>query len=326
MKKQILNIFILLTLLNIALASEEGQSNIESSKQDFTNKIKDSKDNPRLDSKIDSATNTKKQDSASNIESSIALESSPTLINATTTATTLADSTPKKDSTPIDSKTSTDSKAQASSALDSTTQADSKAPADSAAKASSTLDSTPPPDSTTSNKESDDEFSILPENTKIEDLFSPAAVIEDTFASFVVGYQALFKSDERLKHGIFFAIDRGWLFVDNKLLLAMSLDGSVGGFYSLNLHAKLSGRFLDGRIIPSLSLGYGLLNHFEGESQHNLHGASATLGLFVDIIKGIGLEASYRVGLHPWHTIKKTPIHKNIQSFMINIKFMDFSI
>lgn len=297
MKKQILNIFILLTLLNIALASEEGQSKIESSKQDFTNEIKDSKDNHRLDSKIDSA---------SNIESPKALESNPTLINATT----LADSTPKKDSTPIDSKTSADSTTQASSALDSTTQADSKAPAD----------------FTTSNKESDDEFSILPENTKIEDLFSPAAVIEDTFASFVVGYQALFKSDERLKHGIFFAIDRGWLFVDNKLLLAMSLDGSVGGFYSLNLHAKLSGRFLDGRIIPSLSLGYGLLNHFEGESQHNLHGASATLGLFVDIIKGIGLEASYRVGLHPWHTIKRTPIHKNIQSFMINIKFIDFSI
>lgn len=277
MKKQILNIFILLAFLNIALANEEAKvesaPNVESSTQNEAKaKEQDSKNKTSVESKEDSNVNDdKKQDSASSAESSKSLES-----------------TQESTTTPQDSK---------------------KNDTDSATKESS-----------------DDDFSILPENTKVEDLFSPAPVIEDTFASFVVGYQALFKSNERLKHGIFFAIDRGWLFVDNKLLVAMSLDGSVGGFYSLNLNAKLSGRFLDGRIIPSLSLGYGLLNHFEGESQHNLHGASATLEFFVDIIKGIGLEASYRVGLHPWHTIKKTPIRKNIQSFMINIKFMDFSI
>ncbi|RDU62094.1 hypothetical protein [Helicobacter sp. MIT 14-3879] len=170
------------------------------------------------------------------------------------------------------------------------------------------------------------EDSILPQNTSVSDFFTPAPIVDDTFASFVVGYQLLLKNNEKVKHGIFFAIDRGWSFIDNMLLLALSLDGSAGGFYAINLNLKLGGRFLDGRIIPNISFGYGLLNHFENGVQQNLHGANATISLFIDIIKGIGIEIGYRVGLHPFHTIKKTNITKNIQSVMLNLKFMDFDL
>lgn len=180
-------------------------------------------------------------------------------------------------------------------------------------------------DSATKDSSNDQNNPSTQENTKLKDLFSPAAIVDDTFASFLVGYQALFKDDNKTRQGIFFAIDRGWLLVNNQLILALSLDGSVGGFYSLNLNGKIEGRFLD-RLYPSFEIGYGLVNHMEGGVQNNLHGASATMGLFVDIMKGIGLEASYRVGLHQWHTIRRTPIHKMIQSFMLNIKFLDFSL
>lgn len=194
--------------------------------------------------------------------------------------------------------------------------------ADEDTKQTSKVESTQ--DSTAKDSSDNQNDTSLPD-TKLKDLFSPAIILDDTFASFVVGYQALFKDDSKTRQGMFFAIDRGWLLTDNKLILALSLDGSVGGFYSLNLNAKIGGIFLD-RIYPSLEIGYGLVNHMEGGVQNNLYGTSATLGIFIDIMRGIGLEASYRVGLHQWRTIRKTPIHRMIQSFMLNIKFMDFSI
>ena len=161
-------------------------------------------------------------------------------------------------------------------------------------------------------------------------IFAPASILGDSYGSFAVGYQMLSKrhslSAKYLNHGAFFALDRGWIFVDNALLFALSLDGSAGEFYALNFGAKLGYRALSGRIIPSVAISYGLLNHKVGDLQHNFHGANATISLFADIASGFGLEVAYRVGLHTFHTIKKSDFRANLHSFMINFRFMDFGI
>ncbi len=161
-------------------------------------------------------------------------------------------------------------------------------------------------------------------------IFSTAPINGDTFGSFAVGYQMLSKrhslSAKNLNHSAFFALDRGWIFMDNALLVALSLDGSAGEFYSINIGAKLGYRALQGRIIPNIALSYGLINHKINDAQHNFHGATAMLSLFVDIAQGFGLEVAYRVGLHPFPTLKKTSERANIHSFMVNLKFMDFGI
>lgn len=161
-------------------------------------------------------------------------------------------------------------------------------------------------------------------------IFAPAPILGDSYGSFAVGYQMLSKrhslSAKYLNHGAFFALDRGWIFVDNALLFALSLDGSAGEFYALNFGAKFGYRALSGRIIPSVAISYGLLNHKVGDLQHNFHGANATISLFTDIASGFGLEVAYRVGLHTFRTIKKSDFRANLHSFMINFRFMDFGI
>ncbi|RAX52479.1 hypothetical protein CCY99_07485 [Helicobacter sp. 16-1353] len=163
-------------------------------------------------------------------------------------------------------------------------------------------------------------------------LFAPAQVIKDSYGAFMIGYELLNKQSPNIgresKQGIFFALDKGWNFVDNVLLFGFSLDGSAGSFYSLNINAKLGARIFDGRIIPSISFGYGLLNHFVGDTQYNLHGGNGMISFFIDIMRGFGLEVSYRVGLHPFRATKKNSNIKvdNINALMINFKFIDFSI
>ncbi len=182
--------------------------------------------------------------------------------------------------------------------------------------------------STISQTNSDENKKQLEQESSI---FDTAPVIGDSYASFVVGYQMIFKKSNNVnehKEGVFFALDRGWSFIDNILLFGFSLDGTAGNFYSVNINAKLGGRLIDGRLIPSISFGYGLLNHSVGDSQYNLHGASSTLSLFVDIISGLGIEVSYRVALHPFNATKKNANIRvnNINAFMVNFKFVDFSL
>lgn len=159
-----------------------------------------------------------------------------------------------------------------------------------------------------------------------ESIFSPAIVGKGTFGAFEVGYQLIAKSSERIKHGAFFAIERGWNFIDDILLVSLSLDGTIGEFYSLNLNANLGTRLLSGRLIPNLELGYGLLNHKISGIQHNLHGANATIALFIDIAKGFGCEVAYRTSLYPFSTIKRTGTKTSLQSFLLNFKYIDFRI
>lgn len=181
---------------------------------------------------------------------------------------------------------------------------------------------------------------LNPSNLKQEDskkisnignFLAPAQIVKDTYASFVIGYEMLFKKFNNTienKEGIFFAFDRGWNFIDNILLFGFSIDGSAGAFYSLNINTKIGARVFDGRVIPSLSVGYGILNHLNGNVQDNLYGANATASLFIDIAKGFGIEASYRIGLHPFRLVKRNTNFKldKMSAFMVSFKFMDFTI
>lgn len=160
-----------------------------------------------------------------------------------------------------------------------------------------------------------------------QSIFLPAQISTNTFASFVVGYGAAFKSsDSRAKSSIYFSLDRGWLFVNNALLFSLSLDGAAGEFYALALGAKLGWRALNGRIIPSLDLKYGLLNHKISGTQHNLHGTRLQAALFIDIARGLGAEIAYFTSLYRHPTIKKTSEKVGFHGFMINFKFIDFGI
>ena len=178
-----------------------------------------------------------------------------------------------------------------------------------------------------SHKDSQDSHESTQDSRSI---FAPAVISSDTYGAFAVGYQMLSKRNSlharNRRHGAFFALDRGWSFVDNALLFGLALDGSAGEFYTINLGAKLGYRALSGRIIPSVAFSYGLINHKTGDSQHNFHGATATLSLFTDIASGLGLEVAYRVGLHPFPTLKKTNEKARIHSFMVNLRFVDFGI
>lgn len=166
--------------------------------------------------------------------------------------------------------------------------------------------------------------------SNISDFFHTAKISTNTYGAFMVGYEMLHKSynDTRdTKQGIYFELDRGFLFIDNIILFGFSLDGSAGGFYSININTKIGARIFDGRIIPSISMGYGLLNHQVGNKQYNLHGASTTISMFLDITSGFGLEVAYRVGLYPFKTTQRSNIKvSNIGAFMVNFKFIDFSI
>lgn len=172
----------------------------------------------------------------------------------------------------------------------------------------------------------------IQDETSLGDLFSPAKVIKNSYGSFMVGYELLYKNSPNMpktkNEGIYFALDRGWNFIDDILLFGFSLDGTAGSFYAININAKLGTRIFDGRIIPSISLGYGLLNHSINNVQYNLHGASGTIAFFVDIIRGFGLEVGYRMGLHPFYATKKDSTLKvnNINAFIVSFKFMDFNI
>lgn len=156
--------------------------------------------------------------------------------------------------------------------------------------------------------------------------FSPAIVDGNTYGAFAIGYQLLSKSNEKLKHGVFFSLERGWSFINHILLFSFALDGSIGGFYSLNLNARLGVRALDGRLIPNISLGYGLFNHKISGTQHNLHGTNVLTAIFVDIASGFGIEVAYRASLYPFRTIKATSTKTNIHSFLLNFKYIDFRI
>lgn len=156
---------------------------------------------------------------------------------------------------------------------------------------------------------------------------TPSALSGNLYASFAIGYETLFRGTNQARNsGAFFALDIGWNLANDTLLAGFALDGTAGNLYALNLNIKLAAKVFDGRLISGVSLGYGLLHHYVGETQYNLHGANATAGVFVDIARGFGLEIAYRVGLHPYRATKRSANVRvgKIQAVMVNFRFMDF--
>ena len=160
----------------------------------------------------------------------------------------------------------------------------------------------------------------------LDNIFKPAKVERNSFDSMIIGYQSLYKeynNTEKWQYGIFFSLETGWSYLQNILLFSINIDGTAGGFYGLNGNFKLGARVLDGRLIPSISVGYGLVNHVIDDKQYNMHGSIATFALFVDIGHGVGLELAYRTTPYPFIGHKGIRINK-MESFILNIKFINF--
>lgn len=175
----------------------------------------------------------------------------------------------------------------------------------------------------------DDEINNETNNKKentLDNMFSPAKIERNSFDSMIIGYQGLYKEyngHKEWQYGIFFSLETGWSYLQNILLFGISIDGTAGGFYSLNGNLKLGARVFDGRLIPSIGLGYGLVNHIVDNVQYNAHGSIASFALFIDIGHGVGLEFSYRLAPYPFMGSKNIKISR-IESFMVNIKFIHF--
>ena len=172
--------------------------------------------------------------------------------------------------------------------------------------------------------------SNIDSNIENENILNPARPISPSFVAFSVGYHFLhneyYKTHEN-KNGIFFAIEKGWLLVNDILMLSIILDGSAGDFYSANGGFKVGARVWDGRIIPSFSLGFGVINRDIDNKQYNAIGTTGSLGIFIDIASGFGVELGYKFALHPFiileNNLKNNKINA-IHNFMFNLRFMYF--
>lgn len=163
-------------------------------------------------------------------------------------------------------------------------------------------------------------------NATINDIFTPAKISNTSFNSMIIGYQGLLKKYHTInewRYGIFFGLETGWIYLNDLLLFSINIDGTAGGFYSLNGNLKLGIRILNGRLIPGFSLGYGMINHIMENKQYNVHGSNGIISLFIDIRHGVGLDFAYRFNLYPFRDFNGIKID-DIKSFMINIKFINF--
>lgn len=173
-----------------------------------------------------------------------------------------------------------------------------------------------------------DSIQISEEN--IENIMNPARAISSSFVAFSVGYHflhnAYYKTREN-KNGIFFSIEKGWALIDNILLLSIIIDGSAGDFYSINGGSRIGARILDGRIIPSFGLEFGVINRDIDNKQYNAIGNTGSFSIFVDIASGFGIELEYKLALHPFiiidNNLKNNKID-NIHNFIFNLRFMYF--
>ena len=172
--------------------------------------------------------------------------------------------------------------------------------------------------------------SNIDSNEENESILNPARPISPSFVAFSVGYHFLHNAHYKLhenKNGIFFAIEKGWLLLNDILMLSIVLDGSAGDFYSANGGFKIGARVWEGRIIPSLSLGFGVINRDIDNKQYNAIGTTGSLSIFIDIASGFGAELEYKLALHPFvileNNLKNNKID-SIHNFMFNLKFMYF--
>ncbi|RAX57136.1 hypothetical protein CCZ01_07270 [Helicobacter monodelphidis] len=167
-----------------------------------------------------------------------------------------------------------------------------------------------------------------------------------SFAALNVGYTHVFTQSKTTdainpfnpykndRGAAYFAVKRGLAVGDSQnLLLFFYLDGSAGANHRKGLYSVSGGigsgyRLWNGRIIPSISVGYEGMNiaipYFTTE-QYNLYSVVGNGGIFIDIAHGFGLELGYRRAFNQ--------IGKNIEQvkfyndrFTISFAFYDFTL
>lgn len=179
-------------------------------------------------------------------------------------------------------------------------------------------------------------------------VFQPSEVEGNVYGTFRIGYAYQYQNGSKITNtqtshtfdskqqlnSVYFGIERGWIGLKNKMLMVGGyLDGAAGQTFFLSVGARVSARLLNGWLIPHASFGYQIqhLSFPADTAQYNIHGGVGTVGLFVNVAKGFGVDFSLRAGT-PFYLVKAADAKKfnhpviNHVGFMISFTFYDFSI
>ncbi|PAF54037.1 hypothetical protein BKH42_03385 [Helicobacter sp. 13S00482-2] len=167
-----------------------------------------------------------------------------------------------------------------------------------------------------------------------------------SYGVFKIGYvyQNLSSSNITLKNGensynlssnnVYFGLERGWVGGSKKMLMIGGyLDAGAGDTYYLSAGGSFALRLLDGWVIPKISLGYQLEHlGLPGDSdQYNIHSGVGTIGVFVNVIQGFGINIEARSGI-PFGIVRKDQASLyanpkfNMYQIMVSFSFFDFEI
>lgn len=157
-------------------------------------------------------------------------------------------------------------------------------------------------------------------------------------------YQNLSSSHITLKNGqdsynfssnnAYFGLERGWVGGPNKILLIGGyLDAGAGDTYYLSAGGSFGLRLLDGWLMPKISLGYQMqhLGLPNDSDQYNIQSGVGTIGVFVNVIQGFGINLEARAGI-PFSIMRKDQANAygnpkfDMYAVMVSFSFFDFEI
>lgn len=167
-----------------------------------------------------------------------------------------------------------------------------------------------------------------------------------TYGVFKIGYvyQNLSSSNIALKNGessysfpssnVYFGLERGWVGGPKKLLLIGGyLDAGAGNTYYLSAGGSFGLRLLDGWLIPKISLGYQMqhLGLPNDSDQYNIQSGVGTIGVFVNVMQGFGINLEARAGL-PFSIMRGDQARAygnpkfDMYAVMVSFSFFDFEL
>ncbi|SQH71399.1 hypothetical protein [Helicobacter mustelae] len=178
--------------------------------------------------------------------------------------------------------------------------------------------------------------------------FYPAEVQGHSYGVFSVGYAYQYQSAGQITNthtgntirykgsfnNVYFSIERGWIGGKNNMfMLGGYLDGVAGQTFFISVGVKGGLRLLNGWVIPHFAVGYQLehLQFPKDIRRYNMQGAVFSIGTFVNVTKGFGIDFTLRAGT-PFHMLNrnhaKTYGNKGINNvgIMLSFTFYDFSI
>ncbi|MDO7253321.1 hypothetical protein [Helicobacter cappadocius] len=164
------------------------------------------------------------------------------------------------------------------------------------------------------------------------------------YGAFKIGYvyQNLSSANIPLKNGensynfssnnAYFGLERGWVGGPKKMLLIGGyLDAGAGDTYYLSAGGSFGLRLLDGWVIPKISLGYQMehLGLPKDSDQYNIQSGVGTIGVFVNVIQGFGINLEARAGI-PFTIMRgdQASVYGNpkfdMYQVMVSFSFFDF--